>query len=198
MLRETVIKIERLSRKYKGYISTEELLREGITNRQIGVFVEIEMLERICHGHYWFQCSGFSKPWDFNAIEVGFTDPEAVICADSACFYLGLIDREPVKLSVATRRSDRRKIQMNFPVSRHYYGERLFLECQNVLETEHGRYRVYDIERSVCDAIRFRAELEEDVFAYVIECYKRKNPSTENLLQCAKKLRLLNQVKQYV
>ena len=76
--------------------------------------------------------------------------------------------------------------------------ERLFLECQNVLETEHGRYRVYDIERSVCDAIRFRAELEEDVFAYVIECYKRKNPSTENLLQCAKKLRLLNQVKQYV
>ncbi len=198
MLRETVIKIEKLSRKYKGYISTEELLREGITNRQIGVFTQIEMLERICHGHYWFQCYRFPKPWDYKALEVSFSDPEAVICADSACYYLGLIDKEPVRLSVATRRSDRRRIQMNFPVSRHYYSERLFPEYQITLETGHGRYRVYDIERSVCDAVRFRAELEEDIFAYIIECYRKRNPSADQLLQCAKRLRLLNQVKRYI
>lgn len=198
MLRETVIKIERLSRKYKGYISTEELLQEGITNRQIGVFVEIEMLERVCHGHYWFQCCNFPKPWDYKAVEVSFSDPEAVICADSACFYLGLIDREPERLSVATRRSDRRKIQMNFPVSRHYYSERMFPEHQNILETEHGKYRIYDIERSVCDVVRFRDGLEEDIFAYVIESYKKRNLPVEKLLKYARELRIFNQVKRYV
>ena len=198
MLRETVIKIERLSRKYKGYISTEELLREGITNRQIGVFVEIELLERVCHGHYWFQCSVLSKPRDYKAVEVCFSDPEAVICADSACFYLGLIDVEPDRLSAATRRSDRRKIHMNFPVSRHYYSEHMFPEYQNLVETEFGRYRIYDIERSVCDCIRFRDDLEEDIFAYVMECYKKRNPEGDKLLQYAKKLRLFNLVKRYV
>lgn len=198
MLRETVIRIERLSRKYKGYISTEELLREGITNRQIGVFVDIEMLERVCHGYYWFQCSAFSKSWDYKAVEVCYSDPEAVICADSACFYLGLIDKEPGRLSVATRRSDRRRLHMNFPVSRHYYSERMFPEYQKVMETEFGKYRVYDIERSVCDCIRFRDDLEEDIFAYVLECYKKRNQKGEELLEYAKKLRLLNLVKQYM
>lgn len=198
MLRETVIKIERLSRKYKGYISTEELLREGITNRQIGVFVEIEMLERVCHGYYWFHCFAFAKPWDYKALEVCFSDPEAVICADSACFYLGLIDQEPERLSAATRRSDRRKLSMNFPVSRHYYSERLFPEYQNVVETDFGRYRIYDIVRSVCDCIRFRDDLEEDIFTYVMECYKKRDPEGERLLEYAKNLRLLNLIKRYV
>lgn len=198
MLRETVIRIERLSRKYKGYISTEELLREGITNRQIGVFVDIEMLERVCHGYYWFHCSAFSKPWDYKAVEVSYSDPESVICADSACFYLGLIDKEPDRLSVATRRSDRRRLHMNFPVLRHYYSERMFPEYQKVMETEFGKYQVYDIERSVCDCIRFRDDLEEDIFAYVLECYKKRNQKGDKLLEYAKKLRLLNLVKQYM
>lgn len=198
MLRETVIKIERLSRKYKGYISTEELLREGITNRQIGVFVEIEILERVCHGYYWFNCSVLVKPPDYKALEVCFSDPEAVICADSACFYLGLIDVEPVRLSAATRRSDRRRLHMNFPVSRHYYSERLFPAYQTETETEFGTYRIYDIERSVCDCIRFREDLEADIFAYVLECYKKRNPAGDKLLEYAKNLRLLNLVKQYV
>lgn len=198
MLRETVIKLERLSKEYQGYISTEELLRKGITNRQIHVFAEIGMLERVCHGYYWFQCSVLSKPWDYKAVEVCFSDPETVICADSACFYLGLVDKEPGRISVATRRSDRRKIHMNFPVSRHYYSERMFSEYQNLIETDFGRYRVYDIERSVCDCIRFRGNLEEDMFAYVIECYRKRNPTGDKLLEHAKNLRLLNQVKRYV
>ncbi|MCI8939587.1 MAG: hypothetical protein HFH12_06275 [Dorea sp.] len=198
MLRETVIKLERLSRKYHGYISTEELLREGITNRQIGVFVEIEMLERVCHGHYWFPCFPFPKPSDYKAIEVCFSAPEAVICADSACFYLGLIDQEPEKLSVATRRSDRRRVGMNFPISRHYYAERTFGEYQNTVETEFGRYSIYDRERSVCDCIRFRKEIEEDIFAYVLENYKKQEQTGEKLLQYAKTLRLFHLVKKYV
>lgn len=198
MLRETVIKIEKLSRKYNGYISTEELLAEGITNRQIGVFVEIEMLERVCHGHYWFQCFPGAKPVDYKAVEVCFSDPEAVVCAASACFYLGLIDQEPEKLSVATKRSDRRKIGMNFPIVRHYYSERTFGAYQDIVKTEFGIYRIYDIDRSVCDCIRFRKEIGEDLFAYVLECYRKRDGAGEKLLQYAKTLRLLNLVKRYV
>ena len=47
MIKETYAKYYRLSEKYNGYISTSELLREGLTNRQIAQFVSSGMLEKV-------------------------------------------------------------------------------------------------------------------------------------------------------
>ena len=87
----------------------------------------------------------------------------AVICADSACYYLGLIDVEPERLSVATLKTDRSRMQLNFPVCCHYYSDLAFQQDMQVDETPYGKIRVYDIERSVCDCIRFRADIGEDM-----------------------------------
>ena len=45
-----------------------------------------------------FCAGGHKKPADYKAVEVGLVNPKAVICADSACFYQGLIDIEPETL----------------------------------------------------------------------------------------------------
>ena len=118
---ETRKKITDMSTRYKGYISTKELLHEGLTNRQITASVEEGLLEKISHGHYWFRCGNYNKPAEYKALEISITAPDAVICADSACYFWGLIEKEPDSLSVATKRSDRKKIHMNFPVKRHYF-----------------------------------------------------------------------------
>lgn len=126
VIKDTYIKCCQLTWKYNGYISTSELLREGLTNRQISEFVANGMLERVCYGIYWLSCAEYAKPDDYKAIEICQSDPKAVICADSACFYQGLIDIEPPVVSIATRRDDRSKIAMNFPVRRHYYSGSIF------------------------------------------------------------------------
>ena len=46
-------KVRNISEKYKGYIDTEDLMKEGLTNRQIGLLTAEEKLEKIAHGHYW-------------------------------------------------------------------------------------------------------------------------------------------------
>lgn len=198
VIRDTYIKYYQLSQKYAGYVSTSELLREGLTNRQIAEFVSNGMLEKVCYGMYWFCCADYAKPVDYKAIEICRSNSRAVICADSACFYQGLIEVEPPVVSVATRRDDRSKIAMNFPVTRHYYSESCFSEHQKTINTDFGQYLIYDIERSVCDCIRFKNSIDDDMFCLVIERYREQETAKNRLVGYAEKLHMLNQVKKYI
>lgn len=84
-------KVKYIADKYKGYIDTEDLMKEGLTNRQIGLLTAEGKLEKVAHGHYWIISPEFSKPEDYKAVEVARVNRKAVICADSACYYMGLI-----------------------------------------------------------------------------------------------------------
>lgn len=145
-------KVKYIADKYKGYIDTEDLMKEGLTNRQIGLLTAEGKLEKVAHGHYWIISPEFSKPEDYKAVEVARVNRKAVICADSACYYMGLIDKEPEILSIATRRSDRHKMKMNFEVSRHYFSEQAFEDEKHVFDTKYGSYNVYGIDRACATA----------------------------------------------
>ena len=184
-----------LTEKYKGYIDTEDLMKEGLTNRQIGLLTAEEKLEKIAHGHYWVNSDAYGKPEDYKAVEVARVNENAVICADSACYYMGLIDVEPQVLSIATKRSDRHKMKMNFEVSRHYFSEQAFEDEKHVFDTKYGSYNVYGIDRSVCDCIRFREDIDKDIFELVIENYRRyAKKNEERLMAYAKAMRIGRQV----
>ncbi|MCI8578400.1 MAG: type IV toxin-antitoxin system AbiEi family antitoxin domain-containing protein [Lachnospiraceae bacterium] len=198
MLKDTYEKCRNLSTKYKGYIGTSDLLREGLTNRQIAEFVSNGMLEKVYHGVYWFSCAEYKKPSEYKAIEIGKSNSKAVVCADSACFYQGLIDVEPPVVSVATSRNDRSKLAMNFPISRHYYSDSNFKEQQQVVHTEFGDYIIYGVERSVCDCIRFKDDIDESIFCLILENYKKQEQTRDRLLQYARKLRMVNQLGRYL
>lgn len=188
-------KVKYISEKYKGYIDTEDLMKEGLTNRQIGLLTAEGKLEKVAHGHYWVNSTEYSKPVDYKPVEVSRVNKNAVICADSACYYMGLIDVEPPVLSIATRRSDRHKMKMNFKVNRHYFSEKVFDEDQKVFESEGGSYKVYDIDRSVCDCVRFREDIDEEIFDLIVQNYKKcETRQIDRLKAYAKAMRISRQV----
>ena len=57
---------------------------------------------------------------------------------------------------------------------------------------------VYDIERSVCDCIRFKDTIDDDIFCLVIERYRQQETANNRLICYAEKLHVLNQVKKYI
>lgn len=167
--------------KTKNYISTKELLQEGITNRQIASLQEEGYLEKIVNGFFWYTGNGQEKPKNYKAIEVGRVNPNAVICAEAACYLQGLIDIEPKVFTVATRRSDRQGMNMPFETRRHYFADSHFEDNIIMVETEYGSYRMYDLERSVCDCIRFREEVQPLIYDNIILNYKQIQE--ENMLK---------------
>ena len=87
------------------YFANKELVNKGI-------------VEHVSHGFYWLIDEENGKPENYQFIEACMVNPRAVICADSACYFHGLIDKMPETLSVATLKTDRSRMQLNFPVCR--------------------------------------------------------------------------------
>ena len=163
MRENTYIKIETLYRKYRGYVETKNLLAEGFSNRQISTLVNEGYLQKVCYGHYWLSGKQCKKPFDYKCIEVCLSNPGAVICMNSALYYQGVLSAEPDYLSVATERTDRSMMKMDFMIQRHYFSNRNFNIGIRKQETEFGTYNIYDIERSVCDLYRLEGETEIEV-----------------------------------
>jgi predicted transcriptional regulator of viral defense system len=163
MRKNTYIHFETLYKKYRGYIGTKELCENGFSNRQIAVLTEEGYLEKICHGYYWMTEGGYKKPFDYKCIEISLSNPRAVVCMDSAFYYLGALKEEPEYLSVATARTDRSLMNMNFAIKRHYFSDMNFGLGVMRKETEFGGYYIYDIERSICDKIRLEPELTVEI-----------------------------------
>lgn len=186
MRANTYIKLERVNKKYRGYVETQKLLKEGFTNRQIAVLVEEGYLERVSHGYYWLSGEQCTKPQDFKCIEVCLSNPRAVICMDSALFYQKAITAEPEYLSVATERTDRSMMKMNFPTRRHYFSGNNFQIGRKKRETEFGCYYIYDVERSICDMHR----LEPQITLEFIDRVKNNEQQYKRLLKYAELLRI--------
>ncbi|MDD2970905.1 MAG: hypothetical protein PHE02_02080 [Lachnospiraceae bacterium] len=175
MRQQTYEAVNQINEKYHGYIRTVDLLREGFTNRQIANLQSEGYLEKIANGSFWLSRAGREKPWDYKPVEVGIVNENAVIVAESACYYQGFIEIEPPALSIATRRSDRHKMQFPFAVTRHYFAEDTFDAEKKTVKTSFGNYQIYDIDRSVCDCIRFQESMDGHIFTLIIEKYQKEH-----------------------
>ena len=101
-------------------------------------------------------------------------------------------------MSAATSREDRRAIKMNFPVRRYYFSESNFWEAHHVVTTDFGSYQTFDLDRSVCDCIRFRKNIDTYIFDLIIERYREQMGAQEKRLQAyARRLHVLNEVQKY-
>lgn len=175
MLLSTYQKVLALFQSGNGYRNASELKDSKITTVQIKELVKKGIVEHVSHGFYWLVDEENGKPDNYKLIEACMVNPRAVICADSACYYHGLIDKEPEVLSVATLKTDRSRMQLNFLVCRHYYSNLAFEQDMTVENTPYGKIRVYDIERSVCDCIRFREDIGSEMLELIISNFLERN-----------------------
>lgn len=184
MRANTYVKLEMIYKKYRGYVETRKLLEEGFSNRQIAALVEEGYLEKVSYGYYWLSGGQYEKPQDYKCIEVCLGSPRAVICMDSALYYQKAIAVEPEYLSVATERTDRSMLKMNFPTRRHYFSGSNFWIGMRKHQTEFGHYHIYDVERSICDVRR----LEPQIASEFIDRVKNNEQQYKRVLKYAELL----------
>ena len=199
MLQRTYEKVNKLFEEGHGYLPTRKMLDNKITTIQIRSMLEEGQIEKVSHGNYWNLMSGKKKPKHYKMLEACMTNHRAVICALSACYFHGLIDEEPDKLYVATARTDRGGMRLNFPVSRHYFSVTSFEDDVMNVKTGGRSIRVYNIDRSVCDCIRLEKEIGRDNVRMVVEKYKNYDKrKPERLLAYADRMRFGKIVRQYL
>ena len=125
--------------------------------------------------------------------------PDGVLCLWPAWSVHNLTTQIPDAYYVAIERT--RKITLpDYPEFQLIYQSDKLLEIGVTEKTVQGfNVPVFDLERSVCDAIKYRYKVGIDVMAEILQTYlKRPDKNISKLMDYAAKLRIRNTLKQYL
>lgn len=125
--------------------------------------------------------------------------PRSVVCLHSAFFYHQLTTQIPAALSVAIE-ANRPVKAPQFPPMEIYYWKKEYLEIGvTEAEVEGHTVRITDMERTVCDAIRYRNKIGMDACGEVLTTYLQlPNRDIARLNMIARQMRVYNVLTTYL
>lgn len=175
-----------------GFVSTKELsdwqeqqlqtaVRKGEAIRlKNGIYANIEALAN-------------------TMVDIRVIIPDGVLCLWSAWSVYNLTTQIPNAYYVAIERS--RKITLPYyPEFQLIYQSDKLLDIGVTNKDVQGfNVPIFNLERSVCDAIKYRNKIGADVMAEILQTYlKRPDKNISLLMDYAAKLRIRNTLKQYL
>lgn len=178
--------------KKNGFISTKELsywqeqqlqaaVRKGEAIRlKNGIYADIDALAN-------------------TMVDIRTIIPNGILCLWSAWSIYHLTTQIPNAYYVAIERT-RKIILPDYPEFQLVFQSDKLLSI-GVTQKDVQGYNVpiFDIERSVCDAIKYRNKVGIDVMAEILQTYlKRPDKNISLLMDYAAKLRLRNTLNQYL
>ncbi|WP_337779103.1 type IV toxin-antitoxin system AbiEi family antitoxin domain-containing protein [Prevotellamassilia timonensis] len=176
-----------------GFITTGEVKSRG-EYEQLRHAAEEGNLVRIRKGVY-AETSALAN----NMIDVERIVPRGVLCLYSAFSHHGLSTQVPSSTCIAI--DARRKVRLpDYPIIDLYYWKKEYLEF-GIMQKEISGYDVLitDLERTVCDAVKYRNKIGLDVCGEVIDSYLKKDNRNISLLhEYAQTLRVKNILTTYL
>lgn len=176
-----------------GFITTGEVKSRG-EYEQLRHAAEEGNLVRIRKGVY-AETSALAN----NMIDVERIVPRGVLCLYSAFSHHGLSTQVPSSTCIAI--DARRKVRLpDYPIIDLYYWKKEYLEF-GIMQKEISGYDVLitDLERTVCDAVKYRNKIGLDVCGEVIDSYLKKDNRNISLLhEYAQILRVKNILSTYL
>lgn len=126
-------------------------------------------------------------------IDVEKIVPGGVVCMYSAWAYYELTTKLPPDICIAIEKK-RKVILPDFPpVALYYWSQSAFDLGVSEREIEGYKVRIYDLEKSVCDAVKFRNKIGVDISSEILKNYLvRSDRNLTRLNEYAKKMRLAN------
>lgn len=178
-----------------GALTTKQANAIGISNERLRLLVKSGDLERVAHGVY-------ISPDDFpDKMYVAQQRRRQIIYShETALFLNGLTDRDPISYAVTvptgyntkTLREDGLTV---FIVKRHLH-EMGAVHLQTIFG---NTVNAYGLERTVCDCIRSRNQMDIAVVTDAVKRYtKRSDKDLNVLMQMAKDFRIMKLVRSYM
>ncbi|MDD5896183.1 MAG: hypothetical protein PUC79_07890 [Prevotellaceae bacterium] len=179
--------------KQGGFMTTSEVKSRGDYEHLRRATVDGTLM-RIRQGVY-VETSALAN----NMIDVQRIVPNGVLCLYSAFAHYELSTHVPAATCIAI--DAKRKVRLpEYPPIDLYYWKKENLEF-GVVEKEISGYKVLitDMERSVCDAVKYRNKIGLDVCGEVIDNYlKNENRNITLLHEYAGRLRVKNILTKYL
>lgn len=188
--------ISGLLKQNNGVIKARDAKRSGISNKELQRLTNAGVLERVAFGLY---ISSDQFPDEYLITQ--YRCPKGVFSHETALYFHHLSDRTPLKLTLIIPTGYNTKLLKNKDNYQFYYCKKEIHELGVItVKSPFGNdIRIYDKERTICDCLKKKAVLDEDMVLSAVKQYLRETGNDyAKLLNYAEILKIRGTVKQYM
>lgn len=182
-------------KKNRGYISTRELENLNINRFYIYSLEKEGIVERIKRGIYKDKNYGAQN----ELTEVAMLIPSGVFCLNTALEFYGLTTSIPLEYNIAIPNKSKVIVPDYPPVKLYYFTDNYYSIGIKKINIDGFEIKIYDIEKSICDMVRYKSKIGLDIIIEVVKQYMRRDDKDLNkLIEYAKKTKAFDTLKNYL
>lgn len=185
--------LEEMLEKNHGILKTADVVAAGVSKSHLYKYVKSAGLEKVAHGIYLSP-----DVWPDELYLLQTQIPKVVYSHETALYLHDLAEKEPVPLTVTVKAKYNNPVFAEKGIKVVYVKEEWYEMgiCEMVSFGGHP-ITVYDMERTICDIVRKRAEMDVAVFNYAIKEYmKRKDKDLSRLMEYGSEMRLEKKIRE--
>ena len=191
----TVIeKFDDMMERNNGYLTTADVVAAGYSKTYLAEYIRQRNMERVAQGVYMS-----SGVWLDEMYIIHLRNKNAVFSHESALYMHNLIDSEPTAVMLTVPKGYNAKHLKERECRVYYVPTDIFEMGRIEKETNFGnKVYVYDMDRTICDIIRYKDKLEIQTFQTALREYMRsKDKNIHNLMKYAEKMKISDKVRVY-
>ncbi|MDR1522762.1 MAG: type IV toxin-antitoxin system AbiEi family antitoxin domain-containing protein [Endomicrobium sp.] len=171
-----------LFKKKGGILTASEANAVGISNERLRLLVKDGVLERVAYGIYASHDILPDKMYIFQKRR-----PKLIYSHETALFLHNLTDRDPINYSATVPSGYNTKGLKKDGLTVFFIKSDLYKKNIVTMETSFGhKVSVYGLERTICDCIRSRNQMDIAVVMQALKQYsKRKDKNISLLMRIA-------------
>ena len=184
-----------IAKKHGGIIETKTAAQHGISKAMLYKLYKEEMISRIAKGQYIL-------PNDLQdeLLAIANRSGKIIFSHETALFLHGISERTPFEHTITAPSGCIPSAAIKSECKVYYIKPELFELGRTVLKTPAGNdVPVYDLERTICDAVRSRNKIGTETFLAALKLYAASPKKDLNRLYAyAKELRVANVLRRYL
>jgi predicted transcriptional regulator of viral defense system len=154
-----------------GVASMHTLQEAGITYYELRALMEKKIVTKIRQGVYRLETG--EAPAD-ELIEVSRLVPKGIYCLFSACSYYGMTTFVSGQHQLAIPKKSKVVLPSYPPIQLYYWADISYQLGMTKVNSLGGQVCMYDIEKTVCDMVKFRNKVGIDSMKEVLLHYVRR------------------------
>ena len=179
-------KILQLIQRNNGYITTKEIVDNGLNKMALKRLCDNGLLKRVSAGYYLLP-----NMINDDYYKIISKSKNAVFSYNTSLFLHELSDRTPLYFDVTVPRGYGGPLQNIDVVSLHYVDNNILNLGMEIIKSPFGMdIKCYDVERTICDIIKDKNNMDKEIYTKALKWYAEKKD--KDMLKLAKYSKKLN------
>jgi len=174
----------KLFKQHNYYLTSGQLTGYKVHTSLVRQMQDNGLLEKVKRGLYRLPAEQIPEHerFTFDYFDAAIAVPKGVFCLTTALYYHGLSTQRPAVFDMAIPRTQRTPKLFTVSVRFHRFQEPYYSYGVEKIQTKIATVKIYNKEKTICDAFRQRRIIGEDIAMESLNTYLKKSKKDINKL----------------